>query len=186
MGSWFKRRFKTYGPEMILDVLEDRIVLDATVDHGAQQNQATVTVNASSPDAHAVADASGTNAADHTNSSAGLHVILVSDDVKNSDQIVKAKASDATVIVFDSHQDGLAAINAKLSDLVQTSGKKISTIAVLGHGEDGVIEIGTDHISEATLVKFVPHLKPLARTSPKTRRLNSSAAPLPREPTGRL
>jgi hypothetical protein len=155
MGSWFRRRFKTYGPEMILDVLEDRIVLDATVDQAAQQNQSNVPVNVSSPDAHAAANSAGTNATADQSASHGLHVILVSDDVKNADQIVQAKTNDATVIVFDSHQDGLAAINAKLSDLVQTSGKKISTIAVLGHGEDGVIEIGTDHISEANLVKFV-------------------------------
>ncbi len=91
----------------------------------------------------------------------GLHVILVSDDVKNADQIVSAKASDTTVIVFDSHQDGLDAINAKLSDLVQTTGKKISTIAVLGHGQDGVIEIGTDFISEANMAKFVSSFETL-------------------------
>ncbi len=53
MGFLFKRKFKTYGPEMILDVLEDRIVLDATVDQGAQQNQTSVPVNVNSPDMHA-------------------------------------------------------------------------------------------------------------------------------------
>jgi hypothetical protein len=152
---WFKKRFRTYGPQMILDALEERIVLDATVDQGAQQNQTSPTVNTGS------ADAAGTTATNHNASSDGLHVVLVANDVKDADQIVSAKVGDATVIVFDAAHEGLDAINARLAELVQTSGKKISTIAVLGHGEDGVIDIGTDHISEANLAKFISSFQTL-------------------------
>ena len=153
--GWFRKRFRTYGPEMILDALEERIVLDATVDQGAQQNSTNTTGTGSTADAHTTTTSTGTTSPNHNASSDGLHVILVSNDVKNADQIVSAKVGDAQVIVFDSQHDGLDAINAKLTELVQASGKKISTIAVLGHGQDGVIEVGADHITEGNLVKFV-------------------------------
>jgi len=161
---------------MILDVLEDRIVLDAAVDQAPQDNQdnpaqtnpqaqaqetAGQTAQANTAPGQAAAPAAPTPAAQQVFNQ-DLNVVLISNAVDHVDAISHAAADNAKVIVYDSHTDNLSTIAATLDTLAQSTGQKIGAIAVVDHATEGVIQIGTDHIGSANLFKYVSTLEHLA------------------------
>ena len=177
MLSWlFPDKYLVCRPEMIMDVLEERIVLDAAVSPVPQDNPNNSAPT--DPQAHQTdqstqsADTNHTaasNAASAPTPDAGqqvfqkdLHVVLVSNALDQVKGISAAAADDAKVIVYDAYKDNLATINTMLSDLSHSTGQKIGALAIVGHGEDGLVQIGADQINSSNLFKFIPTLEALA------------------------
>ncbi|MBI5570842.1 MAG: VCBS repeat-containing protein [Desulfomonile tiedjei] len=167
MGTWFKRRFKYYGPEMILDVLEERIVLDASVatnadNHDANAGSTTpvgdVPTSSNAAESSAVAASSTQSDSVHDAQaqvfSQKLDVVLVSSDVSALEVASVTVADGAKVIVYDAAKDNLTTITTALDNLVQSAGQQIGTLAIVDHGADGLIKIGTDHITSGNMFKF--------------------------------
>ncbi len=71
---------------------------------------------------------------------------LISDALEGAKQVAAAASPHAQVIVYDAAQDNFDTINAKLSALVDSAGKKIAHLAVASHGEDGVLALGSEHM----------------------------------------
>ena len=71
-----------------------------------------------------------------------LNVILVSDAVSDTQAIVDAATHNAQVVLFDSVQDSLATLTAKLDALVSQTGEKIGTLAIVTHGASDTIDLG--------------------------------------------
>jgi ELWxxDGT repeat protein len=173
----FKRRFTPLQRRITLEQLEERVMLDAS---GAAQAQ-------DQPDDQATAEASGgpsgeAQAVAPTGVSGGgvpqsantppetaqvfqqdLKIVLISNDVKNIEEISRAASPDAKVIVFDALEDGTASVVATIDELSQTEGKPVGAIAVLAHGAPGVIEIGADRIDFFNLESFRTTFEDLGR-----------------------
>ena len=172
-------RFRTYGPELILDALEERIVLDASAapttqdnhdnaanDHAAQQTGLATDPagqNAAAGQADASSNPSQTTAALAAQVfNQDLKVVLISNALDQVDTIAQAAKDNAKVIVFDANKDTLITIEQSLENLVQSTGQKIGTLAVVAHGKDGAIEIGADNIQLANFFKYESGLKSLS------------------------
>ena len=118
MLSWlFPDRHFVCRPEMIMDVLEERIVLDAAVDNVPHDNQDSGA--ATDPQSHQTDQSTLSADANSANSGAtpepaqqvfqqDLHVVLVSNALDHVDAISAAAAQDAKVIVYDAQNDNLA------------------------------------------------------------------------------
>ena len=115
MGRRFHRQVRFCTPELIFEQLEDRIVLDASLDPIAQD------------------------------SLHDLNVVLASSARPDLASIVEATAGRAE-LVLDDQGDDLASVDAKLEDLVQTTGKKIGVLAVVEHGAPAELNVGTERI----------------------------------------
>ncbi len=76
-----------------------------------------------------------------------LKVVLISNASGDIEAMSAAAADDAHVIVFDAQQDNLATIGGKLADLAAATGKKIDAIALVGHGSENRIFVGSDEIT---------------------------------------
>ena len=67
-----------------------------------------------------------------------------------------AARPDAKVIVYDAHQDNLTTITAKLQDLVTATGHKIDHLAILSHGEPGLLKLADGQVFDALSVQSNP------------------------------
>jgi hypothetical protein len=135
--------------ERYFEELEQRIVLDATVDHA---------VDGHAPDyadiLHQFSQALTETAApdrEHVTASEAWHdpdfnVVLISDRLTDVDMLKQAASQNATVIVYDGAKDNLDTVNVMLQHAVESSGKKIDHLAVLDHAKAGQVWIGADKI----------------------------------------
>ena len=167
MRSFFRnfKKPRLYSPEMILDVLEERIVLDAAVaatchhhsddhfasDHGSHKhhgsdNAATATTTTGQTTAAEVAS--------QPVSSQNLSVVLVSNALDQISAISNAAVNGAQVVVLNANTDGLDAVAAKIHDIVVSTGHKVDELAIVAHGGDGTIQIGPDDLTLVNLDKF--------------------------------
>jgi len=179
MGGWFSRRkVRFLSRQFILEQLEERIVLDAAVPADAQGNtdqkdqsaQAAEAATAATPEAAAQAAAAPTQAAAQEAASTAqsdplgkvynqdLNVVLISNAIADVEAVSKAASPDAKVIVYDAQHDPLATIEQKLGDLVATSGQNIDHLAIVSHGESGVLKLGPTSFFTASSVEVNPTL----------------------------
>ncbi len=161
-----RRRRKTYRPHILLQQLEERIVLDATVSPTVQENPLPGTdsmkdgfITGSLQTDTSPANADGLESMllpakyDYVLNQ-DLNVVLVSNAIGDVQGISAASKENAQVIVFDPAQDNLASINAKLATLVLERGEKIDVLAVVTHGSDNTIEIGQDYITRSNFFAY--------------------------------
>ena len=168
MGSRILKGFRLYGPEMIMDVLEERIVLDASVDASAQDNPD----NPDNPDNQEQTDSAGQNqdsgdtgGADAAGSSDGsdgglgdvfaqdLNVVLISNAIDEIESVSAAVDDDATVVVYDGYGDDLAAVTEALQDLVESTGQEIGHLAIVSHGDEGFLVMSRLQVFNAEMVE---------------------------------
>ena len=154
----FARRFSRpliRRPSMVLEQLEERIVFEASGDGGAQDNpdqdQSDSDQNPEdSQDGSATGDGDTTESSDPVTDilSTDLNVVLISNAVDEIQALSDAVMDGAHVIVYDSEESDLESITALLQELVDTYGGKIDHLAVLSHGEAGVLQLSAnEHIS---------------------------------------
>ncbi len=167
MKSRFWKRPAVRGRRMIMEQLEERIVMDAAVDTIPQSDPFHTGNHAISLDpihshdlANSLTSPHGCACNPHADpapvpvrpDSVGqifdgdLDVVLVSDALEGAKQVANAASPHAKVIVYNAAQDNLDTINAKLTDLVSSAGKKIAHLAVASHGEDGILAIGSERM----------------------------------------
>lgn len=151
--------------------LEPRIMLDAVVDwthdplhHNyfaadAHTSGGSQSVNFHQPFTdHFSADSSPYQKA----SAQALDVIVMSHSVMSTPGVSDALSKDAFIIGYDDQHDSAQNIIEKLSDLADTEGRKIGTLAVLQHGRGGAITLGSDTIHLADVGQKVQELQSLA------------------------
>ncbi len=187
MTSLFGRRPRIYTRRLILEQLEERIVLDASVAPAAQDHPVDAThVDVPQPaDTHTTtassqpdqgtdhtADSQGTNSASATPVSQpsadphdnalgtsfqqGNDVILVSSSVPNIDAVKTAASAGTTVVVYDGEHGNLDSVDNTLHDLVQTTGQKIEHLAIVSHGDPGILNLSDSESWSAYTVKSNP------------------------------
>ncbi|MDQ7785243.1 MAG: DUF4347 domain-containing protein [Desulfomonilaceae bacterium] len=161
-----RRKIFSCHPGIICERLEERIVLNATVPQAPDQDN-----SAGNPDQTAGTgdggDLSGSNAAD----SAGtpevpqeltqvfendLNVILVSNALDAIEALSDRADTATTVIVYDEEKDDFASIGAVLEDLAASWDRKIGGIAILSHGNDGLLSIGSDNLTLFNVAGYEP------------------------------
>jgi hypothetical protein len=167
----FFKRLKTYGPRMILDVLEERVVLDASVaptdknqqDHqtGTSTNDQLVQQTAST----STAPVSTTPAANQVTPASDpaqqvlnqdLHVVLISNALGQVDAISKAAAADAKVITYDGQSGDIQTIVNDLKTLVDSTGHKIEQLELLSYGQHGILQLSENSLFSASTVSSNP------------------------------
>jgi hypothetical protein len=176
MGAWFNRGFKYYGPEMVLDVLEERIVLDASVAPNVDNHATNPTAQTSGTDVHVSADSTGTTSNGTSPAQTGsvheaptavspqkLNVVMVSSEVSELEIAATKVVDGAKVIVYDAAKDNLTTITGMLDNVVKETGQQIGNLAIVDHGSDGLIKIGADHIMSANMFKFTAAFEALAK-----------------------
>jgi hypothetical protein len=171
----FFRKSRLYGPEIILDVLEERIVLDAavaTTSQDSKDNQPATTGHSTQSQTSTDQTATTATSAGQTTTSTtasqpistqNLSVVLVSNALDQIAAISNAATSGSTVVVLNANTDGLDAVAAKIHDIVVSTGHKVDELAILTHGSDGTIQIGPDNLTSANLEKFTPTLTALSQ-----------------------
>lgn len=171
MGLFSRKLLKIFHPGIFCEQLEERIVLDAAIAHPAQNDQAdfdqgpaddlapgtdlqqTMGLASEAPD---VPEDLGTVFENH------LDVVLVSKALDEISGLSERSADDYEVVVFDETSDGLDSVVGKLDDLVAASGEKIGTLAVLTHGDDGGLFLGTDYLNYFNWTQYQQTLTGLA------------------------
>ncbi len=161
MGLTFWKKTKFYRPEILLQQLEERIVLDASIAPVDQDNQHQDQashqdhVATPTPDGapHDNLQPQAPPALEHVFNE-GVNVVLISGDLADAKAISDAAHDHAEVIVYDSHSDNLATLTAKLQTIVDTTGHKIDNLAIVGHGTEGALTIGSDQIQFFGLGNF--------------------------------
>ncbi len=158
---------KVCAPDIILERLEDRIVLDAAVDQQLEDSSDKLT-NTQSTEAYTIDGEDLLANSDWLKIGLShifeqdLHVLLVSNNLDQT-EIVSASAPDGSlVVVYDPQTDNLSTLSAMLHNLVATTGQKIGALAFVDHGNDGVIKIGVDQITSENLFKFASTFAGLA------------------------
>ncbi len=179
MRARSRERLKFCVPEIILEALEERIVLDATVDQQPQDHADNVSTEVASGTgsdiaaAGAASGASGPAAAaaqsETPQNSPGqvfqqnLSVVLISNAIDQIEAVSRAAADGSQVIVYDAGTDNLNTITAMLDNVVNSTGRKIGALAIVDHGTDGVVKIGVDQIGSQNIFKFVSGLEALGK-----------------------
>ncbi len=132
-----------------LEALEERIVLDAAVDSGTQDNPddnpETTTDNGSSS---SQADGSGSSSDGQNQDTSDpvadvwgqkLSVVLVSNALDETIPISDAVGADTTVIYFDAETADLDTLIEILGTLVDAEGMEIGHLSIVSHGESGIL-----------------------------------------------
>jgi hypothetical protein len=184
MGLWKRRSPKIYGGRIVFEKLEERIVLDGAVNPNPQDDapaQSNDTTNITNQQAAAASGGTPPNPAATPdpaaplptvpdslhevlpNNPAELNVILVSNALQEIQSISQAAQPDAKVIEYDAQHDDLSAISQKLTDLVDSTGQKIDTLAVVGHGLEGTLSLGSDRIDISNLDNHALSFESLAQ-----------------------
>lgn len=161
-----RKRPKGFRRIMLLQELEQRIVLDAAVadqpqqdnvDPGADREAGAQAAGAGQPAVQAADQPAAKGVApNQVGSDHPLDVILVSNALTDVSAVSGAAVSDSTVIVYDAAQDTLSSVTAKLNDLVATTGEKIDHIAILSHGEAGILKLSSTSFFDVASVQANP------------------------------
>ncbi|MBI5571832.1 MAG: DUF4347 domain-containing protein [Desulfomonile tiedjei] len=150
-----RNRAHVYGPRLIFEQLEERIVLDASVDSAvhehpfgwADSHHDVVQVAVKAPVGGAGVENSVHAAPAAAASDRHLNVVLISDQLPELATFKQAAGEHAKVILYDEAHDDLKSINASLHQLVESSGKKIDNLAVLSHAAKDQVWLGTDKLN---------------------------------------
>jgi ELWxxDGT repeat protein len=182
--SKFWNKARTYRPVTLLQQLEERIVLDASVNPTQQDNpndhpggQADQNAAAAGDHAPAGADTGGGHADGNAGLAANvpdsyaqvfnkdLNVVIVANNLADVNAVTNAAtAADAKVIVVDAAHDNLSTVTAKLQDLVNSVGHKIDNLAIVGHGSQDLLNIGLDQIQLSSVAAYQPTFEVLGQT----------------------
>ncbi len=139
---------------LTLERLENRIVLDASVDNGSSED-GSQDQNNHNPDTETDVESAVTVLSesplnvDNTENplddifNEEINVVLVSNAVDEVEAISEAADDDAVVIVYDSEQDDLDDINSMLDNITGSGAKPIGQIAIIDHGQTGMIGLST-------------------------------------------
>ncbi|MEI8183699.1 MAG: DUF4347 domain-containing protein, partial [Desulfomonile sp.] len=166
-----RKKLKICKPEMFLEELEPRIVLDATVDYSFQADSLHDMGYYKKTGLDSATSDQGYSGVFHRHDSAilpnhvnkDLKVVLVSDSVSDLEGVKNAVSDDARMVVFDGLHDSLKTITDRLTELVDGEGKKIGSLAVLAHAEKGILFLGTDRIDLANVQGHRPELELLGK-----------------------
>lgn len=154
MFGVFCKRPRKCRPTIMLEQLEDLIVLDATVDAAAQDNQdANVEGNPeqtapeqATPGQIEGAQDQASDQSDPIDDIIGqdLNVVLISNALNEIEALSDAAEDGAQVIVYDAEQDDLSDLVSELLTLVDSTGQEIGHLAVVSHGAAGALSLGND------------------------------------------
>jgi uncharacterized delta-60 repeat protein len=150
-----RQRLKFYRPVRLLQQLEERVVLDASVNPVINENPANTAGSTGDAADHTItssqagqapgADASLAAAPlpDNLNQVFGtdLNVVLISNAVDQVEAISNAVTPNAKIIVYDAEHADLSTINSQLTSLVNSTGQKIDHLALVTHGAPGIVQL---------------------------------------------
>lgn len=168
MGFRFWRRPLEFFRKLTLEALEERIVLNATVE--ADSSQSTETDSQAAPDPTAAGGTSdgstegvGAESTDDSGSlfDQDLKVILISNALDEIEAISNAAKDGAQVIVYDAEHDDLEAVVQILDGVVSQAGEKIGTLGLVDHGDEGVFNVGTDELHFFNVAEHAASLRTL-------------------------
>ncbi len=164
-----------YEPDILVEQLEERIVLDATVDSAPENQQQDASQETqSNPEQTSETTAQGQietavnpaaqnpdNTSDSLDNVFGqdLNVVLISNAVDHIEAFSDAVADDAQVIVYDASSDTLETVVSELEALTESTGQQIGHLAIISHGESGELVLdpaddiySLDNLSEYSAV----------------------------------
>lgn len=157
-----RTRMRVCHPGIFCEQLEERIVLDAAAGVSTDQHKTDGTQNQDShqpttPDTAQTQQVTSQPAAAATAAAVpdslakvfahDLNVILVSNALDKIQSIEAAADRDAHVLAVDAAQDSLKTVTQMIENLVESTGQKVGTLAVLSHGNAGLLTIGHDEIT---------------------------------------
>ena len=169
------RRPKVYRRRILFEQLEERIVLDAAVtpqptnvlidhpqpadthqaDNHDSQTQATTQPVVAPPPPPPAPEAQVFH---HD-----LNVVLVSNALDKIPEISQAAKDVSKVITYDAQHDNLLTIVGELKDVSNAAGQKIDNIAIIGHGAENAMRLGTDRIDLSNVGSFSTELSSLGQ-----------------------
>ncbi len=161
-----RRKIFSCHPGIICERLEERIVLDATIAQTPDQDNSSQSQSTEqNPD-----NDNGGDAPDSPEVQAAglpevpqelaqvfdndLNVVLVSNALDEIQGISDTGDPDTVVIVYDEEGDSLASITAALGDLANSTDREIGGIAVISHGNEGLLTIGSDDLTLFNVADF--------------------------------
>ncbi len=154
-----------WGRKLILELLEERIVMDASIDNlfhnaqGADHSHGDVTVHG---------DTAASNL-DHSllpqPAKHGLDVIVISNDLapSNIDLLEHAAPANAKIIVYDAAHENLKSLTSSIAHLAEENGAKIEHLAVVAHADKGLLLIGSEQINVDNFADHKAELEELSR-----------------------
>jgi hypothetical protein len=162
-------QFRSNKPRITFEELEERIVLDASLEmmaydpifadvepDGPQKSiEDWGQVTSSQSDSPILASAQDSGP------SPELDVVLVSDSVNDLDNLVAAISDEAQIVLYNSTEDNVQTINQALDEVAELSGAKISRLGIMGHGAAGEFTLGTDTIDMNNVESFQGAFKEL-------------------------
>lgn len=169
MSSWLWTKRKVYRRVLVLEELEQRIVLDAggegTQVCGEPDSGDTPEPGAAgweSQGTSAGGEGAGGPSGDAPDNllsqtiGGSLDVVLVSTQLDEIDAICDAVLDGLEIVTYDPDFDNLNSISAKLALLVESSGSTIDSLAVIGHGDEGILTLGADEIHFFNVSDYAP------------------------------
>ncbi len=102
---------------------------------------ATAQESESSADATTTTDDQSESSTD-TSKGVDLKVVAISSSLENAQSIAAAVDTDAKVIIYDATSDTLQSLTQALAELMEAEGEKIDQLAIVSHGDAGVLSLG--------------------------------------------
>lgn len=167
----FKPRLRT--PKIILEPLEERIVLDASLDAGLHDDVSVVANHhdalpllhdAASEVVPATVGAHGSDLANRPADLGQLNILVLSDDLPELSAVRQAALENVQVLTMDADKDSLQSVASQIQEMVDSSGKKVGHLAFLGHSTPGSLLVGTDKISNETISDYTQALNQLGQS----------------------
>lgn len=156
MGLMLRRQIRSCHPGIMCERLEERIVLDATVPQANQDtpdqnqdNNPEVVTGEQTPEAlsgHA-GDAQEVPQDLSEVLRNDVNVVLISDALDEIEGLTVSGDESTSVIVYDEDSDDLGSISIMLENLTNSNQRKIGGIAILSHGSDGFLSVGSDALT---------------------------------------
>ena len=166
---------KVYQRRILFEQLEERIVLDAAVTpqptNTILDNPEPTNTQQSEQQENQVNLAAGVTVCPlpPPPTPAGevfhqdLNVVLISNALDKIPEISQGAMDAAKVITYDALHDNLITIIGELQDVSKTAGQKIDNIAIIGHGAENAMRVGTDRIDFSNVGQFSPELSSLGQ-----------------------
>ena len=153
----------------MLEQLEERIVLDASVAPAGDNNQDhsdnPEQENGDQGNAEGGSqDNPGNTNVDQSTDPLGdiynqdIQVILISDALDDVEAISQAADEEALVIVYDAETDDLASIVAGLTEIVSSSGSEIEHIGIISHGSSGTLGLAVGELWTTSSLQSQPEV----------------------------
>ncbi|MFC1836596.1 DUF4347 domain-containing protein [Thermodesulfobacteriota bacterium] len=151
MGWRIGRRIRSAGRNLVLEQLEERIVLDASVADVNQDQNADQAQDSAAGDGpgDAAQPAGGGGGAQQEDPSldgvydVDLSAVLISNSLDNVDAISDAVDDGAQVVVYDAATIDMAGITDILAGIVDANGgQQIGHLAFITHADPGVLQLG--------------------------------------------